>query len=311
MYYTLMATQDISIWDETQTKVVSIITDGSNERLATDDKVTNGSGASAVNIQDGGNTITVDGSVTVTQATGTNLHVVTDSQTPGTGATNLGKAEDAGHTSGDVGVMALAVRNDAGTALAGTTLDYIPLTTDNKGKLYVNATLSGFPNGYVDNEVTWCIEQGIAFWATGNYTTIAGNGTLTILIITPASPFCNMRDMTVNITKSGNTDPCLLRLWEGATTSASGSSVTAYNNKRDSATAATTTIFTSPTITTTGTKIIEYVAHTDWETYMAPSYTSPFKVILKVSTKYLFQIVNTSNQPVTLTWQLFWLEEAT
>lgn len=56
---------------------------------------------------------------------------------PGTGATALGKAEDAGHTSGDTGVMALAVRNDAGTALAGTDLDYIPLTTDNTGALRV------------------------------------------------------------------------------------------------------------------------------------------------------------------------------
>lgn len=59
----------------------------------------------------------------------------------GTGATNLGKAEDAGHTSGDVGVMSLAVRNDAGTALAGTTLDYIPLTTNSVGGLYTQETL--------------------------------------------------------------------------------------------------------------------------------------------------------------------------
>lgn len=58
---------------------------------------------------------------------------------PGTGATNLGKAEDAGHTSGDTGVMMLAVRNDAGTVLAGTTGDYIPLTTDDVGSLRVNA----------------------------------------------------------------------------------------------------------------------------------------------------------------------------
>lgn len=55
----------------------------------------------------------------------------------GTGATNLGKAEDAAHSSGDVGVMALAVRNDAGTALAGTTGDYIPLSTDANGALRV------------------------------------------------------------------------------------------------------------------------------------------------------------------------------
>lgn len=62
---------------------------------------------------------------------------------PGVAATSLGKAEDAGHTSADTGVMALAVRNDqVATAaspapLAGTTLDYIPLTTDAYGQLWV------------------------------------------------------------------------------------------------------------------------------------------------------------------------------
>jgi hypothetical protein len=57
--------------------------------------------------------------------------------TPGTGATALGKAEDAAHTSGDVGVMALAVRSDAGGALAGTDGDYIPLSVDASGQLRV------------------------------------------------------------------------------------------------------------------------------------------------------------------------------
>lgn len=46
-------------------------------------------------------------------------------------------AEDVAHTTGDVGTMALAVRNDGGAALAGTTGDYIPLTTDASGSLRV------------------------------------------------------------------------------------------------------------------------------------------------------------------------------
>ena len=50
---------------------------------------------------------------------------------------NLVLAEDAAHASGDPGVMLLAVRNDAGTALAGTTGDYIPLSTDANGALRV------------------------------------------------------------------------------------------------------------------------------------------------------------------------------
>lgn len=57
---------------------------------------------------------------------------------PGVGNTSLGKAEDAAHASGDTGVLQLAVRNDAGSALAGTDGDYAPLQTDNFGKLRVS-----------------------------------------------------------------------------------------------------------------------------------------------------------------------------
>lgn len=59
---------------------------------------------------------------------------------PGTGATNLGKAEDAAHTSGDVGVMALSVRQDTAAALSGTDADYQPLITDASGRLHVTAS---------------------------------------------------------------------------------------------------------------------------------------------------------------------------
>lgn len=58
---------------------------------------------------------------------------------PGTGATNLGKSEDAAHTTGDVGVMALAVRNDAGTSLVNATGDYAPLQVDSTGALRVTS----------------------------------------------------------------------------------------------------------------------------------------------------------------------------
>ena len=56
---------------------------------------------------------------------------------PGTGATSLGKAEDAAHTTGDTGVMGLAVRNDTLAALAGTDGDYSPLQVNASGALYV------------------------------------------------------------------------------------------------------------------------------------------------------------------------------
>lgn len=61
---------------------------------------------------------------------------------PGTAASNLGKAEDAVHGSGDVGVMALTVRKDTAAALAGTDGDYQPLITDANGRLHVQTELS-------------------------------------------------------------------------------------------------------------------------------------------------------------------------
>lgn len=58
------------------------------------------------------------------------------SVTPGTGATSLGKAEDGAHTTGDVGVMALSVRKDTPSQLAGTDADYAPILTDATGAVW-------------------------------------------------------------------------------------------------------------------------------------------------------------------------------
>lgn len=98
----------------------------------------------SLHIHDGGNTITVDGTVTANLAAGTNNIGDVDvlSVVPGTGATNLGKAEDAGHTTGDTGVMALAIRDDTLAAVSGTELDYEPLHTDKDGALWVQPKVS-------------------------------------------------------------------------------------------------------------------------------------------------------------------------
>ena len=62
---------------------------------------------------------------------------------PGTGATNLGKAEDSVHADGDVGVMPLAVRNDTAATLVNADGDYAPLQVDEDGKLWVTSSGSG------------------------------------------------------------------------------------------------------------------------------------------------------------------------
>lgn len=62
---------------------------------------------------------------------------------PGTGATNLGKAEDAAHSSGDVGVQVLAVRQDTPAASSGTDGDYEPLKVSGGG-LWVRDLAAGY-----------------------------------------------------------------------------------------------------------------------------------------------------------------------
>lgn len=87
--------------------------------------------------------ITVSGSISVTNAlTFGSVNVsntvnvgqlsVTNDM-PGVGATNLGKAEDAPHTSGDTGVFILGVRNDTNATFSSTDGDYTPIAVTKRG----------------------------------------------------------------------------------------------------------------------------------------------------------------------------------
>jgi hypothetical protein len=61
--------------------------------------------------------------------------------TSGTTATDLGKAEDAAHVTGDTGVMLLGIRESTNVDLSagGTNGDYEPLELDATGRLWVHA----------------------------------------------------------------------------------------------------------------------------------------------------------------------------
>lgn len=88
--------------------------------------------------------------VAIVDASGTQItsfgsgSVTVTSVVPGTGATNLGKAEDAAHASGDTGTMILGVRETAPTDLSAgaTNGDYEPFQVDVNGAVWVSlATL--------------------------------------------------------------------------------------------------------------------------------------------------------------------------
>lgn len=76
-------------------------------------------------------------------------------------------AEDSAHTSGDSGMLMLAVRNDSGAALAGTDGDYIPFTTDSNGNIRVTTGGGGSAGG---GNNTYSTEQG-DFTATATAST--------------------------------------------------------------------------------------------------------------------------------------------
>lgn len=85
---------------------------------------------------------------------------------PGTGATNLGKAEDAAHTSGDVGVMGLFVRQST-QADFGADGDYVPGSVDDNGGLRVSIVAGGGTGG------TSCVD-GAAFTVNTDSVSPAG-----------------------------------------------------------------------------------------------------------------------------------------
>lgn len=91
------------------------------------------SGQLAVTLASGQTLGTVTTVSTVTAVT--NVATIGTSVTPGTSAAHLGKAEDAAHTSGDTGVMALAVRNDNGATTFGANADYSPIGVNAAGAI--------------------------------------------------------------------------------------------------------------------------------------------------------------------------------
>lgn len=141
------------------------ITQGTGTTVSTEEITTlNGGAVSAQHVQRVANAIrTADNTAIDLPGDATNgLDVDITRVIPGTDATHLGKAEDAAHNSGDTGVMALSVRNDTGAALAGTTGDYIPQTTDARGSLFITG------NGHVStaNSSTATLGGGAAFTGT-------------------------------------------------------------------------------------------------------------------------------------------------
>lgn len=104
---------------------------------------TMGNGASGTGVQ----RVTIASDSTGILAAVTNVATIGTSVTPGTSAAHLGKAEDAAHTTGDTGVMALGVRAASPTdrSAGPTDGDYEPFALNEVGAIWMTPT--GSANG--------------------------------------------------------------------------------------------------------------------------------------------------------------------
>lgn len=111
--------------------------------------------------------------------------------------TNLLKAEDAGHSTGDSGILPLAVRVDGGTSLVGTDLDYAPIQVDANGALRISGTVATGagtqPVSIIDGTVT-NVGTVANVGVVHNAGTIAGG---TIGVVTTVN---NLTNGTVRVT---------------------------------------------------------------------------------------------------------------
>lgn len=137
-------------------------------------------------------TITVAGITAALPAGNNNIgDVDVVSIVPGTGATALGKAEDAAHGSGDTGVMSLGVRRDANTSLVGTDGDYAPFQLDALGAVKVAIT-SGAGTGGTSLADAAAFTRGVS-----SVTPIAG------MVETSAPTLTNGQVGAASLTTSG------------------------------------------------------------------------------------------------------------
>lgn len=193
-----------------------------------------GNGASGTGVQRV--TIANDstGTVAVTQGTASSLNAtivgtgtLAVQATVAAGATTIGKAEDAAHSSSDVGVFALAVRNDAaGTTFTSTDGDYSPIAVDSKGSVAVNDGGNSITVDYAQTgsgTATGALRVELANNGTGTLATVSTVSTVTSVTaiatsVTPGTAAGHLGKAEDAAHSSGDTGVMMLAVREAAVT---------------------------------------------------------------------------------------------
>jgi hypothetical protein len=145
---------------------------------------------------------------------------------------------------------------------------------------------------------------------SGSVLTLVKNTNYDIMISTHASVLLSLRDVSVNVLRNSASGYVSMALNANIVTSNDGTQIYPFNNNRNSANTCSSTFFLQPTITNLGTSLYSYMVHTDWETYVSPSYTTPYEIVLKSGAKYVVRITNNLQQDLQFTWFLFLYEES-
>lgn len=131
------------------------------------------------------------------------------------------------------------------------------------------------------------IHDSLSFFAN-RYATGLNNGTAYDVILVTSSARCHLRlDMTT--LGGGN-----LEIREAATTSNNGTSVTAFNRQRASATVGTMTVFHTPTVTGTGTLLATILLVGAGGKTSGSFDEMDYEIILAANTKYLLRFNSTA-----------------
>jgi hypothetical protein len=132
---------------------------------------------------------------------------------PGTGPTNLGKAEDDPHVSADTGVMVLSVRDDTVTGVTSANGDYQCLKSDSAGRLYTTAAQAGTWN-ITNVSGTVSLPTGASTESTlstlNGKVTACNTGAVTVSTFTPGSSASSLGKLEDAAHASGDTGVLLL-----------------------------------------------------------------------------------------------------
>ena len=151
--------------------------------------------------------------------------------------------------------------------------------------------------------------DGMMFHASGKVTGMIDENVDDFLMVTPAFIYPHVQRFRMDLGK-GDVD---ILAYEGATASADGAAITAFNTNRNSSKTPGLVLTSGPTVTDIGTLI-----NTAWA---APTgtgigqsangistLTAGEEWILKPSTKYLIRITNNSGATIAYRYEFLWYE---